>query len=107
MDNSDSIQQNFINSSSNDDKDANFITQENYTKKTKRVKKTHKITNSPLNELKTINTMKLSQWKGDSFDNEMNDEDYIEQRKRDKVLNMIKNAHIEKRKTNLTLVLLL
>ena len=95
MDNSDSNQQNKGGSSNDDENDTNFITQQNYTIKKKTVRKTNKIKNNPLSIIKTI---KSTQWKGDSFDNEMNDEEYIEQRKRDKVLKMIKNAHIEKRK---------
>ena len=95
MDNSDSNQQKLDGSSNGDENDTNFITQQNRTIKKKTIKRTNKITNNPLQSVKTINA---TQWKGDSFDNEMNDEDYIEQRKRDKVLKMIKNAHIEKRK---------
>ena len=98
MDNPNSNQNNLGGSSSNDDNDTNFITQQNYTIKKKTVKKSNKITNHPLNAMKTFKTLKVSQWQGDTFDNEMNDEEYIEQRKKDKILKMIKNAHIEKRK---------
>ena len=42
--------------------------------------------------------MKGSMWGVDSFDNPENDEEYLSQRKRDKILKMIKNAHVEKLK---------
>ncbi len=41
--------------------------------------------------------MKASVWSGDSFEAEGN-EDYINEKKRNKILKMIKNAHVEKLK---------
>ena len=111
-------------SSSNENNDTNFITQQNFinnppnnsqnetktqknfnsnqkanknittvsTKKT--IKKSTRIKKST-NPTKTV---KASVWAGDTFDNPEYDQEYIEQKKRDKILKMIKNAHVEKLK---------
>ena len=67
-------------------------------------KKTFKTTRT-IRESKNPNqkTMKASMWSGDSFDNEGYDEEFIKLKKRDKVLKMIKNSHIEKLKNQIFL----
>ena len=124
-------------SSSNDDNDTNFITQQKFipnqdhtqnnsqfqnlgdqnnqsqssvsnsqtrknngktttvTIKKKTVKKSQKIKES-------INPG-ASVWQGDHFDIENTDPEYIEQHKKDKILKMIKNSHIEKLKNSIFL----
>ena len=76
---------------SQNDENVKTVTIKKTIKKTRNVKKSK-------NPKITQKTIKSSVWNGDSFDNELNDEEYIEQRKRDKILKMIKNAHIEKTK---------
>ena len=115
-----------IGSSSNENNETNFITQQNFVNNSppNNVKNKNQTQNNlDLNQNKKENitsvstkkknvkrskrmktsknpkkTMKGSMWGVDSFDNPENDEEYLSQRKRDKILKMIKNAHVEKLK---------
>ena len=42
--------------------------------------------------------MKDSVWPEDNFNSQIDDPEFIEQKKKDKILKMIKNAHVEKLK---------
>ena len=126
MSNIDSNQAATMGSSSNENKDTNFITQQNFInnqvgdinnqrqsnfqnnqkedknfssvsiKKTT-IKKTTKVKKSK-NPAPTKKSMKASLWNEESFETKVNDEEYINERKRNKILKMIKNAHVEKLK---------
>ena len=76
----------FSNQSKNDDEEVETV-----TIKKKKITKSKKINN--FQDPSSINNSKIkkSTWKGDSFD-----EGDDEERKKNKILNMIKNAHVEK-----------
>ena len=114
-------------SSSKEGNETNSNTQQNFNKNKKNSNKTKKSVNKAENRKDDVtesiirkkitkktrtlrksqnpnkNTMKASVWSGDSFDNQGYDEEFIALKRRDKILKMIKNAHIEKLKNHIFL----
>ena len=118
-------------SSSMDDNDTNFITQQNFinnksqtqqfgnqnNSKQNNFSSTQKRTNNEnettvtikkktvkkTTKMKESKNPKASMWAGDSFTSENMDPEMIELKKKDKILKMIKNSHIEKLKNSIFL----
>ena len=86
--------QNAFSDSRNESNNENITT---VTTKKKRVKKSRK-TRTSKNPNTTKKSMKDSVWPEDNFNSQIDDPEFIEQKKKDKILKMIKNAHVEKLK---------